>query len=76
MWPICSENEKEKVNSKSFFRNSLQKLAPEKPLSQMAAPYVHTYVVVAMKIVRMIPTTKLQPPTYLSWTKKYNESER
>ena len=69
-WAICRENEKEKVNSKSLFRNRIQKFAPIKPLSERNAPYIHTYVVDAMKIVRMIPITKLKPPTYLSWTKK------
>ena len=49
----------------------MQKLCPVKAVGPNAKPEIHTYVVDAMKIVRMIPVTNLQPRTFLTWTKKF-----
>ena len=70
-WSICNEDEKKRSVSKHTFRNSLQKLCPVKAVGPNAKPEIHTYVVDAMKIVRMIPVTNLQPRTFLTWTKKF-----
>ena len=70
-WSICNEDEKKRTLSKSLFRNKLQKLSSIKPVSIKQAPAIHTFVIDAMKVVRMIKITNLQPPMFLTWTKKF-----
>ena len=70
-WAICNEREKAGLNSKSLFRNGLQKLSPVAAVGEQEAPIIHTFVVDAMKVVRMVGVAKLQPPTFLSWTKRF-----
>ena len=51
--------------NKHLFRNYLQKLSPTKPvLGEMFVPIV---IVDAMKVVRMMPISKLKPPTFSNW---------
>ena len=66
-WSICNEEEKSRCTSKHQFRNSLQKLCPEKPRKEV--PNIPIYIVDAMKIVRMISPFNLFPSTFETWTK-------
>ena len=63
-WSICNEEEKSSCTSKHQFRNSLQKLCPEKPRKEV--PNIPIYIV---KIVRMISPFNLFPSTFETWTK-------
>ena len=70
-WSICKQDEKSRSNNKSQLRNSLQTMCPLKP--QKEDPDIVVCIVDAMKIVRMIPATNLNPPTFMTWvTNKFN----
>ena len=73
---FCNEDERKRTVSKHTFRNNLQKLCPVKAVGPNAKPLIHTYVVDAMKIVRMIPVANLQPKTFLAWTIKFLNLDR
>ena len=53
--------EKSRNNSKSLFRNNLQKLSPIKSVN--IHPDIPIYIVYAMRVVRIIPVANLKPPT-------------
>ena len=68
-WAIVNEDLKSRSNQKSVFRNMLQQISPNPP-STFVPPSMHASVVDAMRIVRMIPISKLKPATYRSWVIK------
>ena len=65
-WAICKEDEKSRSNSKSLFRNSLQKMSPIP--SSNAVPFIYSCVIDVMRVIRIIPVSDLNPPTFLKWT--------
>ena len=72
-WPItskprviCNEDSKSRNNQKSLFRNTLQQLSPKPPSNSIPAN-IEVAVIDAMRIVRIIPITKLKPATFKTW---------
>ena len=64
-WSICKQDEKSLSNNKSQLLNNLQKMCPSQPRKE--DPGVAVCIVDAMMIVRMIPATNLNPPTFMTW---------
>ena len=67
-WAIRTEGNKSRSSQNSLFRNSLQKLAPLKPLKSTPND-VQCCIVDAMRVLRIISTSGLKPPTFLTWAK-------
>ena len=74
-WPVTSkpyaiaaEDGKVRSNSKSLFRNYLQRLCQVKPSSDPSTAS-QTSIVDAMRVFRMISIKNASPPNFLSWAK-------
>jgi len=65
-WAICNEQGTSRASSKSLFRNNLQKLSPQPAMSKPPED-IECCVVDAMRVVRIIPITGLEPQTFFSW---------
>ena len=70
-WSICNEDERSRTVSKASFRNSLQGLCPVTAVNPHQAPEIHTFVVDAIKIEKMISVVNLNPTTILIWTRGF-----
>ena len=67
-YSICSEDGKVKANTKPLFRNKLQSLCPIAP-TNLAPKCVSASVVVAMRLVQIIPIKSTDLPSYSTWAK-------
>ena len=67
-YSICSEDGKVKANTKPLFRNKLQSLCPIAP-TNLAPKCVSASVVVAMRLVQIIPIKSTELPSYSTWAK-------
>ena len=65
-YSICCENEKTRSNLKSDFRNKLQLMPPLKPIN-ISPTDIKVCVVDTMRVLRLIPITTIQPPTFMKW---------
>ena len=63
---MCGENEKTRSSRKLDFRNKLQLMSPLKR-TNISPTDIEVCVVDAMKVLRLIPITTIQPPTFMKW---------
>ena len=66
LYSICGENEKTRSSRKSDFCNKLQLMSPLKP-TNIPPTDIKVCVVDAMRVLRLIPITTIQPPTFMKW---------
>ena len=65
-YSICGENEKTRSSCKSDFGNKLQLMPPLKP-TNISPTDIKVCVVDAMRVLRLIPITTIQPQTFMKW---------
>ena len=66
-WSICKEDSGSRSNQKSIFRNHLELMSPN-PSTTIMPNDIHTSIVDAMRIVRLIPITDVKPRTFRCWS--------
>ena len=69
-WMFVKEDETSRESRKSVFRNHLQKISPI-PSTTEEPRSIKSAIVDAMRVVRLIPISSLQPRTFRSWAERF-----